>query len=644
MNGILHPEIDNDEVEEYDDDDEVPTLLNLDEDDCYKTETPQSSSSSRAADVDDVDDRRVLRRRDGGGPPPPSPFRPRPPGGVVPVTILTGFLGSGKSTLVRHILTSPDHGRRMAVVENEFGGGGETLADRMGLSVESVIVRDGTSSSSSPDGDGGRRNLLADLIELPNGCVCCTVKDTLVVTLERLLEARTDIDYVLIECSGMADPGPVASIFWLDGALDSRLRLDGVVCCVDARNIGYQLECTSSSSSSHRPSSFRAASSSAGCGPTDGGEGAGGGGGEGGDEAARQIAFADRIIVNKVDLLGGRRGPTPDQGGVGECDANDGGYGMEGSRSSEAAAMAAVESVMRRIEKINPTAPVRATTYSRVDDLGWILDADCFDADRARDVEAAFQRLSSTTIDDDDDDDNDNDEPSGRPCTNVYCAGNHRRRRTPPRDSDPHVCGLCTDADGSSSSSRRSGGDRGGRRHRHTDAVGTIALSGAGSVDLRLVNSWLASILWPDQDAPDGILRARLEGREGMPPTAPMPSDGVGGPRSNGGGGQTIYRVKGVLSVIHAVDGATGSVVPGSNDHVDDGIAAGLVDPDDGRDGRRFIVQAVNDLWDVLPASADLCWDDDAAGGGTRCCRVIVIGKWLDEARLRAGFGECFVP
>jgi G3E family GTPase len=170
-------------------------------------------------------------------------------GRVVPVTILTGFLGSGKSTLVRHILTSPDHGRRIAVVENEFGGGGgggggggDSLADLMGLSVETVIVRDGTSSS---DG-GGRRNLLADLIELPNGCVCCTVKDTLVVMLERLLETRTDIDYVLLE-----------SIFWLNGALDSRLRLDGIVCCVNACNIGYQLECTSSS----HHSSFRAASS-----------------------------------------------------------------------------------------------------------------------------------------------------------------------------------------------------------------------------------------------------------------------------------------------------------------------------------------------------------------------------------------------
>ncbi len=105
------------------------------------------------------------------------------------------------------------------------------LANWMGLSVKTVIVRDSTLSSNG----GGRRNLLANLIKLPNGCMCCTVKDTLVVMLERLLETGANFNYVLLE-----------SIFWLDGALDSCLRLDGVICCVNACNIGYQLECTSS--------------------------------------------------------------------------------------------------------------------------------------------------------------------------------------------------------------------------------------------------------------------------------------------------------------------------------------------------------------------------------------------------------------
>ena len=155
----------------------------------------------------------------------------------------------------------------------------------------------------------------------------------------------------------------------------------------------------------------------------------------GGDKAARKIAFAYRIIVNKVKLLG-RHEPPPDHGNDGKCNANNGGYGWGGSCSA-AAVMATVKSVMRWIERINPTAPARTTMLSRVDDLGWILDSDCFNADRARDIEAAFQRLSLSTTKIDDN----NTEGLGRPCTNMYYMGNHRR--PPPRDFDPYICRLC---------------------------------------------------------------------------------------------------------------------------------------------------------------------------------------------------------
>jgi hypothetical protein len=73
--------------------------------------------------------------------------------------------------------------------------------------------------------------------------------------------------------------------------------------------------------------------------------------------------------------------------------------------------------------------------------------------------------------------------------------------------------------------------------------------------------------------------------------------------------------------VMHAIDGATGNLVSGSNNHVNNGIPDSLVDPNDGQVGRRFIVQAVHNLWDLLPASSDLCWDDNAVREGTRCCR-----------------------
>ena len=445
------------------------------------------------------------------------------------------------------------------MIENEFGGGDGGGDGDKRLSVETMIATDGHDGSS-----------LSDFIELPNGCVCCTVKDSLVETLETLLGRRSDLDYVLVECSGMADPGPVASVFWLDDALGSRLGLDGIVTCVDARNLEAQIRSTSSAPPI----------------PVDGGDGPSRVGG-GGDEAARQIAMADRIIVNKTDLL-------------------------EGSSSS-------VGSVIKRVRSINPTAPYRITRYSAVDDLGWILDARCFDADRARDVENRFDYRSSS-----------NGAVAelmlgfggGGRCLDPNCTADHASAR----DGRSSACTPATPS------------------HRHTGSVGAITLYSRGSVDLRRVNSWLASVLWPDQDEDDAVLTARLG--EAMRRERRSSKDG-GGERGGGeshggpvgeksGGGPTVYRVKGVLSVRHPM--SSGTVIPSSNEHVDDGLSDGSVRVD-GTDGRRYIVQAVADLWDVTPAGRNLDWVDDEE----RCCKVIVIGRWLDRVVLEAGFRDCFV-
>lgn len=296
-------------ADEYSSDDEVPTLFNLD--------GPQS--------------------------PPDESMSP-----VVPVTILTGFLGSGKTTLIQYILRSPNHGRKIAVIENEYSGAsaGKFLpnqiqqmgpeAEKEGLSIETLIARDGTDNSN-----------LTDMIELPNGCICCTVKDSLVETLELLLDKKRELDYILIECSGMANPGPIASIFWLDAALESRLRLDGIVACVDAKNIGMELRETSSSLKLSSKGSIHKGS--------DGG----------GDEAAQQIAFADRIIVNKIDLLSS------------EC--------REGEKTPRD-----LFDIVEVIRSINGTAPIRTTTFSQIPDLEWILDAQCFEIEKARAVELEF--------------------------------------------------------------------------------------------------------------------------------------------------------------------------------------------------------------------------------------------------------------
>ena len=489
----------------------------------------------------------------------------------VPVTILTGFLGSGKTTLVRNILTSHQHQKRIAVIENEFCGGESDvqLADRMGLtvndlstlSVETMIAKDGTDGSN-----------LADFIELSNGCVCCTVKDSLVQTLESLLAKRSDLDYVIIEASGMADPGPVASIFWLDEELGSRIQLDGIVTCVDAKNILSQLEATASSPAPIIEVEQENSSS------------------DGGDEAARQIAFADRILVNKIDLLQSQNNLNDFQ--------------------------AALEMVLQKITSINPTAPVLKTTYSKVEDLNWILDAKCFDAGRIKDVESAFEQSTMNSAGNSlCNDDN--------KCDNLRCTGNHAL--------SSEFCGLCCDP--STQHNILGNPTAPENNHRHTGAVGTIALFGIGSIDLHKFNTWLASVLWPDQDEMDKVLRARLEENlklsRGKESKVTRPSDK---------GKQKIYRIKGIISVTHALDPA-GNVVPTSNDWVDDGLLCDLIDKNNGLDRRRFIVQAVNDLWEVLPVSENLCWDLNE----TRCCKIVVIGKWLHERKLKEGFNNCFI-
>lgn len=158
-----------------------------------------------------------------------------------PVTIITGFLGAGKTSLLRHVLTEP-HGLKIAVVQNEMSAA---------VGLEEATVR-------GPNGEA-----FAEWMELANGCVCCAVRDDLVQCMEKLVERRS-FDYILIETTGMADPGPVAASFWLDDELESPLKLDGIVTVVDGHNLSKQLSTM---------------------------------------EACRQISSADCILLNKSDGL-----------------------------------------------------------------------------------------------------------------------------------------------------------------------------------------------------------------------------------------------------------------------------------------------------------------------------------------------------
>ena len=158
----------------------------------------------------------------------------------VPVTILTGFLGSGKTTLLNRILTE-EHGKRIAVIENEYG--------EVGIDQALVINAD------------------EEVFEMSNGCICCTVRGDLIRVLGNLMKRRDKFDYVLVETTGLADPGPVAQTFFMDDELRAEFALDGIVTLVDAAHIDQQLGRS--------------------------------------DESTEQIAFADVLVLNKTDLVNG---------------------------------------------------------------------------------------------------------------------------------------------------------------------------------------------------------------------------------------------------------------------------------------------------------------------------------------------------
>jgi G3E family GTPase len=156
----------------------------------------------------------------------------------IPVTVLTGFLGAGKTTLVNRILTE-QHGKKLAVIENEFG--------EVGVDNQLVITSD------------------EELFEMNNGCICCSVRGDLIRVLGRLMKRKDRLDGILIETTGLADPGPVAQTFFTDDEMRAAYRLDAIVTLVDVRHVLLHLDSS--------------------------------------PEVKKQIAFADVLILNKTDLV-----------------------------------------------------------------------------------------------------------------------------------------------------------------------------------------------------------------------------------------------------------------------------------------------------------------------------------------------------
>ena len=225
----------------------------------------------------------------------------------IPCTILTGYLGSGKTTLVNHILTDTTHKKKIAIIENEFGDVG----------IDDALMA-----------KNAKEQVEEEIIEMMNGCICCTVRQDLVVVLKKFadrIKAGTlkNLDCVIIETTGMADPAPVAQTFFVDDEVSKNFRLDGIVTLVDAKHVEQHLD-------EEKPEGEE-------------------------NEAIEQVAFADRMILNKTDLV------TEDD-------------------------LARVE---KRLKSMNSSAPIIRSTRSAVS-VDQVLDIRAFDLKKTVEMDPEF--------------------------------------------------------------------------------------------------------------------------------------------------------------------------------------------------------------------------------------------------------------
>ncbi|EFN51669.1 hypothetical protein CHLNCDRAFT_49195 [Chlorella variabilis] len=279
--------------------------------------------------------------------------------GKVPCTVVTGFLGSGKTTLINHILTG-EHGKKIAVIE---------------VGVDDALVLD----------------TKEEIFEMNNGCICCTVRGDLIRILTKLLKRKNRFDHILIETTGLADPAPVAQTFFVDDDLKHSLRLDSILTVVDAKHILLHLD----------------------------------------EEKPDDVAFADRVLLNKIDLV------TEEE----------------------------KREVVRRIKAINRTTKVIECQQARVE-LDRILGLQSFDLEQILAMDPAFLK------------DHHHHEHEHE---HEHGHGHEHEHK----DDD---CAQCAAGDPDHSHHH-------GHSHKHDSRVSSVGIECEGALDMQRLNEWLSTLL-----------------------------------------------------------------------------------------------------------------------------------------------------